>query len=129
MAKPRIYETTWILKPDVTEEDKAKVLERVTGILTEAGGEIRRQDEWGRRRLAYPIDKQNHGIYIYLRYVAPGEVIQEIERRLRLMDAVLKFLTVKLEEERDIVFGAEGAYVPSESEEDEDDEDDEDDDD
>lgn len=103
MAKPRDYELTYILAPDLDESEKTKVFDRLTNTLTEQfGGEILKVDEWGRRKLAYPIKKNAFGTYIHLRMRAPGEAIAELERLMRLMDAVIKFLTVRLEDGAEI---------------------------
>lgn len=93
----RDYETTFILMSDIDEADKNTVLERITKLIQDAGGEILRVDEWGQRKLAYRVKKQLRGYYVYLRYTAPGDVIAEIERMLRQRDDVIRFLTVKVD--------------------------------
>ncbi len=101
--KQRQYELTIILSPELDEAGKTKILDRVTQVMTEQfGGELKRMDDWGRRKLAYEIRKQGHGDYTYLRFVAPGEAIAEMERVMRLLDGVLKFLTVRLEDDEDM---------------------------
>jgi len=98
MASLREYETTYILLPDADAAQKAQVAERVKAIIEgQFGGELLRSEEWGRRQLAYPIRKLHHGVYVYTRYTAAAEAIAELERILRLLDPVLKFLTVRLE--------------------------------
>ena len=104
--KARQYELTLILAPDLDEAEKTKSLDRVTGIITEQfGGEMRRMDDWGRRKLAYEIRKHSFGDYIYLRFTAPAETIAEVERVMRLMDSIIKFLTVRLEDDTDDMDG------------------------
>ena len=97
MTALRHYETTYILAPDTTPEDRQKISDRVSGIIESFQGEIRRIDDWGKRRLAYPIGKHSSGLYIYNRFVAAGDVVAELERQLRIADGVIKFLTVKLD--------------------------------
>lgn len=130
MATLRKYETTWILVPDVSDEDKTKVADRIHKLITEAGGELLRTDEWGRRKLSYEIKHFQHGVYVYNRFTAPADLIAEIERVLRLLDPVIKFLTVKLEDdaERDIRpdEGTAPAFSSGEEDGDDDDDDDED---
>ncbi|MFT4704016.1 MAG: small subunit ribosomal protein S6 [Bradymonadia bacterium] len=98
----REYETTFILQPDVDETTKTEAIKRLTDILTEQfGGEIKRTDEWGRRKLAYLMKKQAYGVYVYIRHSSPAEAIAEMERIARLMDSVIKFLTVRLDDRID----------------------------
>ncbi|MCB9506875.1 MAG: 30S ribosomal protein S6 [Myxococcales bacterium] len=100
MPANRQYETTLILNPSLDEAERGKIRDRVVGIITEQfGGEILKTDDWGRRQLAYPIAKEGQGYYLYWRYLAPGECIAELERILRILDAVMKFLTVRLEDD------------------------------
>jgi small subunit ribosomal protein S6 len=102
MSLIREYETTFILRPDIQQADKARITERVKSIIEEQfSGEVRRIEEWGKRQLAYLMQKQSFGIYVYVRYAARPDAIAEIERILRLNDHVLKFLTVVLEDGQD----------------------------
>ncbi|MBU6160492.1 MAG: 30S ribosomal protein S6 [Myxococcales bacterium] len=102
MSLIREYETTFILRPDIQQADKARITERVKSIIEEQfSGEVRRIEEWGKRQLAYLMQKQSFGIYVYVRYAARPDAIAEIERILRLNDLVLKFLTVVLEDGQD----------------------------
>lgn len=94
----RDYETTYILTPDVDPAERERIADRIKAVLEgQFGGSILRIDDWGRRPLAYPIRKVRYGNYIYVRYTAAPDAIAELERILRLLDAVLKFLTVALE--------------------------------
>lgn len=97
MSQSRHYETTYILHPETDEATAQTVAERVEGIIKSFNGEIIRVEEWGRRKLAYRVRKQTRGIYINVRYTADGGCIAELERILRLIDAVLKFLTLKVD--------------------------------
>ena len=98
MASPiREYETTYILTPELDAAEQKKVQDRVTAIITEQfGGEIHRLEDWGKRKLAYPIRKQLRGLYVYIRFQATADTIEEMERILRLLDPVIKFLTINI---------------------------------
>lgn len=94
----REYETTYILAPDIDPAERQRIADRVKAIIEDQfGGTIERVDDWGRRQLAYAIRKLRYGNYVYVRYTATPDTIAELERILRLLDAVLKFLTVALE--------------------------------
>ncbi len=101
MTTLRQYETTYILAPDLDEADRKKAIERINEVLSGQGGDVARQDEWGKRKLAYPIRKHARGYYVYTRYAAPGEAVAELERNLRLMEPVIKFLTIKVDSDRE----------------------------
>ncbi|MCA9298663.1 MAG: 30S ribosomal protein S6 [Phycisphaerales bacterium] len=126
MSLPCEYETTYIVAPDLDPSERAKVDERVKAIITEQfGGEIHRVDDWGRRELAYPIRKVSHGHYTYVRYLAPGECILELERILRILDPVIKFLTVRLEADEDTGITPDSGRSVVSNDDDDDDDDDE----
>jgi len=92
----RKYETVIILKPDLPPEETDKVRERATSVVRNQGGvEIAWQD-WGKRKLAYPIKKTPKGNYMYFRYLSDGKAVEEMERQMRVTDEVLRYLTVKL---------------------------------
>lgn len=112
MATPREYETIYILGSDVDDAEKARVSDRIDTVLGRFGGEVKRRDEWGRRKLAYKIGKFERGLFYYLRYTVTGDAVAELERNLRLLDSVIKFGTVRLE-----VGADEGARPSPESEE------------
>ena len=97
MAILRQYETTYILQPNLEDDERAKAMERIDGVIGKFDGTIARTDDWGLRKLAYPIRKESRGEYIYMRYTAPAETILELERIMRLMVPVMKFLTVRLD--------------------------------
>jgi small subunit ribosomal protein S6 len=93
------YETTFITRGEMAEEGLKSLNERIKGIVASFGGEIVLQEDWGSRKLAYPIQKEVRGKYTYVVYTGTGEIVHEIERNLRLHDHVLRFLTVNLEKE------------------------------
>ena len=98
----REYETVFILRSDVLDEDRNKVLNRMTGIIEKLDGHILMQEEWGKRKLAYKIQKSAYGIYFYLRYLGYNDVVAEIERNLRILEPVIKYMTVKLGDDVDV---------------------------
>ena len=94
----RIYEELFILRPDITEEEVTPIIDQLRGIVTQAGGTIDKEERWGVRKLAYKIEKRAEGFYVLLQLTAPATTVKEIERRLRVNDAVLKYLTVRIDE-------------------------------
>jgi small subunit ribosomal protein S6 len=95
----RVYEELFIVRPDVTDEDVDGIIEPLRSIVTNAGGTIDKVDKWGVRRLAYKVEKRNEGYYILLQFTTSGTtVVREVERRLRVNDAVMKFITVRIDE-------------------------------
>jgi ribosomal protein S6 len=94
----RIYEELFILKPDTAEEDVDQVIEQVRQVITSQNGVIDKVDKWGIRKLAYRVQKLNEGFFILVQFTAGPETVKEIERRLRVSDFVLKFLTVRIDE-------------------------------
>ena len=94
----RIYEELFILRPDITEEEVTPVIDQLRGIISQAGGTIDKEERWGVRKLAYKIEKRTEGYYVLLQFSAPAATVKELERRLRVNDAVLKYLTVRIDE-------------------------------
>jgi small subunit ribosomal protein S6 len=94
----RIYEELFIVKPDVPEEEVDQFVEQLRTNLTSAGATVDKVEKWGKRRLAYRVDKYREGFYVLFQFTAPPETVKELERRLRVSDAVLKFLTVRIDE-------------------------------
>jgi small subunit ribosomal protein S6 len=89
----------FIVRPDVEEADLDKLIEGLSTNITSGGGEIKTVEKMGRRRLAYTVRKFNDGFYVLLTVGAPGNLIGEIERRLRVSEPVIKFITVRMDEE------------------------------
>ena len=96
------YETVFILRSDVLDEERTKVLNRLNGIIEKLDGHLLMQEEWGKRKLAYKIQKSAYGIYYYLRYLGYNDMVAEIERNLRILEPVIKYMTVKLGEDVDV---------------------------
>ncbi|WP_260735350.1 30S ribosomal protein S6 [Tunturiibacter lichenicola] len=95
----RTYEIMFIVRPDVEEAELDKLIEGFSANVTNGGGEVKSVEKMGRRRLAYTVRKFNDGFYILLNVAAAGSLITEIERRLRVSEQVIKFITVRMDEE------------------------------
>ncbi len=95
----RTYEVMFIVRPDVEEADLDKLIEGFSGNVTSGGGEVKSVEKMGRRRLAYTVRKFNDGFYVLMNIAAEGSLIAEIERRLRVSEQVIKFITVRMDEE------------------------------
>jgi small subunit ribosomal protein S6 len=95
----RKYETIYIVKPDLAEEDLKALTDKVQDVIAGNNGELKRLEDWGIRKLAYAIKKSPRGRYVYLRYDGVETLVAELERRLRLDDRILRYLTVKIEKE------------------------------
>jgi small subunit ribosomal protein S6 len=95
----RNYEVMFIVRPDVADEDMDKLISGFEGTVTQGGGAIKQVEKLGRRRLAYQVRKFNDGSYVLLHLDADGALVAELERRLRVSEPVIKFLTVRMDEE------------------------------
>ncbi|MES2390356.1 MAG: 30S ribosomal protein S6 [Acidobacteriota bacterium] len=95
----RTYEIMFIVRPDVEEAELDKLVETFSGYVTDGGGSVKQTEKMGRRRLAYTVKKFNDGFYVLLIVEAPASLVTEIERRLRVSDPVIKFITVRMDEE------------------------------
>ncbi len=95
----RTYEIMFIVRPDIEEAEIDKIVETFTGYITQGGGAVKQTEKMGRRRLAYTVRKFNDGFYILLIVDSPASLIHEIERRLRVSEQVIKFITVRTDEE------------------------------
>lgn len=90
------YETTYILRPSLGEDQFAEIIERANSVIKNDGGAIIQLERWGSRKLAYEINKETSGHYVYFDYAATGSTVQELERIFRIDDRVLRYLTIKL---------------------------------
>ncbi len=95
------YETIFILRADIDSDASEKAISRVTTAIEASGGKLLKLESWGKRRLAFPIGKQRKGFYIYTRYLGYRGLVTEIERNLRLLDTVLRHMTVALRKDVD----------------------------
>jgi small subunit ribosomal protein S6 len=94
----RIYEELFIVKPDAAEEEVDQFIEQMKSVVTTSGGTVDKVDKWGKRRLAYRVDKYREGAYVLFQFNAQPETVKEFERRLRVSDMVIKFLTVRIDQ-------------------------------
>lgn len=100
MAENRVYEVMFIAAAETSDEDVAKLIETLTTLIETEGGTIVKTDDMGRRRLAYPINKKNDGYYVLFEIEGSGKEIAELERRMRVNDTIMRYLTVRVDEER-----------------------------
>ncbi len=94
----RIYEELFILRPDTPEEETDQLIEQLSALITKHGGTVDKTDKWGIRKLAYRVQKRNEGFYVLLQFTAQPEAVKELERRMRVSDLVMKFITVRIDE-------------------------------
>lgn len=95
----RRYETIFIASPVLTDEQADELVRNFEGIIAEQGGELLRTDKWGRKKLAYAIEKFSEGYYTLFEMNAGPNLIAELERRFRNNDSVIKFLSVRMDEQ------------------------------
>jgi small subunit ribosomal protein S6 len=96
----RLYDIVVLVTPDLNEEDAAKVTADYRKILSDGGGEIVKDETWGRRRLSFPIERKREAYYHYFQVSAEPALVAETERRLRLSDQILRHLAVRADEEQ-----------------------------
>ena len=96
----RIYELMFIVRPDMTDEDLDKLISHLQSIVPTSGGTVQKVEKMGKRRLAYTVRRFHEGIYVLMVVEGGGAVIHELERRLRVTEPVIKFLTVRIDEEQ-----------------------------
>jgi len=94
----RSYEVMFIVRPDMADEDLNKLISTLESSVTSAGGTAK-SEVWGKRRLAYKVAKFNDGIFVLFMIEGPGAIVREVERRLRVTEQVIKFITVRTDEE------------------------------
>lgn len=105
----REYETIFILRPETNQDGITQVNQRVRSVIETMGGKTLKLDNWGKRKLAYEIKKQLKGIYMYWRFLGGTGVVEEIERNLRMLESVIRYYTVKVDE--DVVADARPSAV------------------
>lgn len=93
----RTYETIFIVNPQLAGDEYTAVVDKFKGVLTDQQAEILKVDEWGTKRLAYTVKKNDQGIYVLVVFNAENSVVKEFERRMRLDDSIIKFQTLLLE--------------------------------
>jgi small subunit ribosomal protein S6 len=95
----RFYEVMFIVRPDIEDADVDKLIAGLEQTITNGGGNLRSTEKLGRRKLAYTVRKFNDGNYVLLTVDADGKLVAELERRLRVSEPVIKFITVRMDEE------------------------------
>jgi small subunit ribosomal protein S6 len=96
----RTYELMFIVRPDMTEEDQDKLISTLETAVTSSGGQVKSMEKMGKRRLAYMVRRFHDGMYILLTFEGSGGLVHELERRLRVTEPVIKFLSVRIDEEQ-----------------------------
>ena len=94
-----LYELGVIIDPEIPPEEEASTLERLEGIITDAGGEVAEKDAWGRRQLAYPIRKKNYGVYHFWKVNVGGEALDKLNFEMRTNDSVMRSLILNMDRE------------------------------
>lgn len=100
MAEKRVYEVVFIVDPDTSEEDSTRLTENLQHIVTDKGGVVTKTENMGRRQLAYRIGRKNDGVFMLFEIEGTGGEIAELERRMRVSDQVMRYLTVRVDEDR-----------------------------
>ena len=100
-SAPTGYEVTFITRGEMTDQALKNLREKLEGITRNHGGDVVHSEDWGKRKLAYPISNESRGHYSYMVFTGDNKAVAEIERNLRIQEQVMRFLTVKLGEEFD----------------------------
>lgn len=93
----QLYESIFIVRPSLSDEDTGKIVEKIKGVVEKSGATLLKSENWGKKKLAYEVKRERKGTFVYLHFQANGTLIGELERSYRLEDSVIKFLTVRLE--------------------------------
>ena len=99
----RQYELVYILPPDTTEQQVAELHTQVDGVVSKMSGQIANTENWGRKRLAYEISRHKEGVYVLQVINGSGELMKELDRRLRVMDQVIRHMVVRVDREKRVV--------------------------
>src|SRR5258708_29738807 len=94
----RVYEELFIVKPDTPEEEVDGFVEQIQHVIANGKGTVDKTDKWGTRKLAYKVQKYGEGIYVLIQFTSSPDLVREIERRMRVSDQVIKFITVRIDE-------------------------------
>ena len=92
----KIYELLLLLSPELGEEERQKILDMINTVIEREGGTVTEWDHWGLKTLAYPVQKFTRGYYVRIQFNAPGTLVKELERNIRIAEGIFKFVTVKL---------------------------------
>jgi small subunit ribosomal protein S6 len=99
----RKYELVYVVSPDASDDQVAELHTQVEGIVQRMGGQLEKTENWGRRKLAYEIGRHKEGTYVLELIHGSGELMKEIDRRLKVFDLVIRHLTVRVDEEQEVV--------------------------
>jgi len=99
----RKYELVYIVSPDATDDQVSELHTQVEGIVQRMGGQLEKTDNWGRRRLAYEIGRHKEGTYVLELINGSGELMKEIDRRLKVFDLVIRHLVVRIDEDQEVI--------------------------
>ncbi len=94
----RRYETIYIIRPGASEDDITAIIDRTNGVIENLGGKIDQLDRWGIKKLAYAINKETQGFYVFAEYAGMPAAVAEIERLFRIDDKILRYMTVKTQD-------------------------------
>ena len=100
MANNRVYEVMYIAYPETAEDDINKLNDAIQGLIEKEGGSVVKVENMGKRRLAYKINKKTEGYYVLFEIEGSGKEIAELERRMRVNDTIIRYLTVRVDEDR-----------------------------
>jgi small subunit ribosomal protein S6 len=100
LAENRVYEVVFIVDTDTSDEDLTSLTENLRAIITDQGGSVTKSEVMGRRQLAYKVGRKSEGVYVLFEVEGTGREIAELERRMRVSDQVLRYLTVRVDEDR-----------------------------
>ena len=95
----QLYESIFLVRPSLSDEDTNKIIEKMKGVVEKSGATLLKSENWGKKKLAYEVKRERKGTFVYLHFRSEGSVIGELERSYRLEDSVIKFLTVRLDQE------------------------------
>lgn len=99
----RQYELVYILPPDTTEEQVSELQQQIESVVSRLNGTLEKTENWGRKRLAYPIGRHKEGLYVLDVIAGSGELMKELDRRLRVIDQVIRHMIVRVDEEKEVV--------------------------
>src|ERR671914_1314670 len=99
----RKYELVYVVSPDASEEQVNDLHTQVEGIVQRMGGQLEKTENWGRRKLAYEIGRHKEGTYVLEHIMGSGELLKEIDRRLKVSDLIIRHLVVRVDEEQEVV--------------------------
>lgn len=94
-----LYESLFIIRPSVTDEDTNALIDKMKGVAEKSGAQFIKSENWGRKKLAYEVRRERKGTYVYFYFKAPNNTVAELEHAYRLEDNIIKFLTVHLDQE------------------------------